>query len=286
MEAKKMTKAELGLLKELRKRKLSSKEIGFVLKGLVGVNSKKYTPQKIDFPDRHIRFGAFSDCHLGHSCYRPDVLRKMIKDGKRQGIEFWFNSGGTVEGMSGRDGHIYELDYLGASAQLGFFTSEFKRFRKTVYSIEAQNSHGGWFKSKGNMGLNIGEELEKRSRHYKFIGYDEQDIILDNGLKVRLRHPGGGTAYALSYKIQKYVEAISGGQKPHMLLQGHFHKSIYLFYRNIHCFDAGCLCDQTPFMKKLGTPAHVGYWIIDVNMYRQKSKGVERVSSQFVPFYE
>jgi len=136
------------------------------------------------------------------------------------------------------------------------------------------------------MGLNIGEELARRSKHYNFIGYDEQDIILDNGLKIRLRHPGGGTAYALSYKIQKYVESISGGQKPKMLFQGHFHKSIYVFYRNIHCFDSGCLCNQTPFMKKIGTPAHVGYWIVDVNMYRNKRDGVERVTSTFIPFYE
>jgi len=91
---------------------------------------------------------------------------------------------------------------------------------------------------------------------------------------------------ALSYKGQKYIEAISGGKKPNILIQGHFHKSLYMFYRNIHFFDAGCLCDQTPFMKKTNTPAHVGYWIIDVNMYRRKGKGIERITSQFVPFYD
>ncbi len=284
-EVKKATKAEQALVDELRKRKLTSKELATVLKGLKGVNAHKYTPLKIDFPDNHVRFGAFSDAHLGHMCYRPDVLRKMLADGKRYGIEFWVNSGDTIEGMSGREGHIYELDYLGASAQLDFFTKEFKHFRNTVYSIEAQNSHGGWFKSKGNMGLDIGEELEKRSKHYKFIGYDEQDLILDNGLKIRLRHPGGGTAYAISYKLQKYVESITGGCKPNLLFHGHFHKSLYLFYRNIHCFESGCLAEQTPFMKKIGTPAMLGYWLIDVNMHRSKSKGVERITSTFVPFY-
>jgi len=283
---KKATKAEMELVLALQKRKLTTKELANVLKGLRSVNTKKYMPEKIDFPDKHIKFGVFADAHMGHKDYRPDVLRKMIKDGKRQGIEFWLCSGDTLEGMSGREGHIYELDYVGYSAQMKFFAQEFSRFRIPVYAIEAQSSHGGWFKSKGNMGLNIGEELARRSKHYNFIGYDEQDIILDNGLKIRLRHPGGGTAYALSYKIQKYVESISGGQKPKMLFQGHFHKSIYVFYRNIHCFDSGCLCNQTPFMKKIGTPAHVGYWIVDVNMYRNKRDGVERVTSTFIPFYE
>jgi hypothetical protein len=232
-----------------------------------------------------MRFGVFADAHMGHKDYRPDVLRKMVADGKRFGIEFWLNAGDTIEGMSGREGHIYELDYIGYSAQIKFFEEEMKIFKNTVYSIEAQNSHSGWYKNKGNMGLNIGEELAKLSKHYKFIGYDEQDLEFSNGLKIRLRHPGGGTAYALSYKLQKYIESISGGQKPHLLFHGHFHKSLQVFYRNVYGFESGCICDQTPFMKKIGTPAMVGYWLIDVNMHRIKSKGPERVTATFVHFY-
>ena len=277
---------EKELLEELKKRKISNSEFDVIIKNLKTINPIKYKPQKIDFPDRHVKFLVFSDAHMGHMCYRPDILRKMIKDGKRQGVEFYLNCGDTIEGMSGREGHIYELSKIGASAQLNYFSEQFKNFNKDVFSIEAQNSHGGWFKSKGNMGLDIGEELERKSKHYKFIGYDEQDILLDNGAKIRLRHPGGGTAYAISYKLQKYIEAISGGKKPHILFQGHFHKAEYLFYRNVHGFDAGTLCEQTPFMRKINTPAHMGYWIIDVNMHKNKSKGVERITSQFIPFYE
>jgi len=270
----------------LKRQKIKPSDLERVLKNLKSINPIKYKNIKIDFPDRHVKFGVFSDAHMGHMCYRPDILRKMIKDGKRQGVEFYLNCGDTIEGMSGREGHIYELSKIGASAQLNYFSEQFKNFNKDVFSIEAQNSHGGWFKSKGNMGLDIGEELERKSKHYKFIGYDEQDILLDNGAKIRLRHPGGGTAYAISYKLQKYIEAISGGKKPHILFQGHFHKAEYLFYRNIHGFDAGTLCEQTPFMRKTNTPAHMGYWIVDINMYKQKSKGVERIAMEFVPFYE
>jgi hypothetical protein len=271
---------------EIKKRKLNPKEARLILKGLKNHNSwKKYQPVEIDFPDKHLKFGVFSDAHMGHTCYRPDVLRKMIADGQRQSVEFWINCGDTIEGMSGREGHIYELDHLGASAQINYFAKEFKFFRNTVYSIEAQDSHGGWYHNKNNAGLNIGEELQRRSKHYKFIGYDEQDITFDNGLKIRLRHPGSGTAYALSYKQQKYIEAISGGHKPHLLFTGHFHKAIYMFYRNVHSIDCGTLCEQTPFMRKIGTPAHIGYWIIDINM-RKGKRGIERISYQFIPFYE
>jgi len=211
-------------------------------------------------------------------------MEKMVKDGKRKRVEFYINCGDTIEGMSGREGHLYELSHIGASSQLKYFEEQFSEFNKKIFSIEAQNSHGGWFKSKGNAGLDIGEELERRCKNYEFIGYDEQDLELDNGCKIRLRHPGGGTAYAVSYKIQKYMEALSGGKKPHLLFDGHFHKALYLFYRNIHGFEAGTLQEQSPFMRKVNTPAHLGYWVVDVNM--SKKKGVERVASEFVPFYE
>lgn len=276
---------EEKIYKEIKKANLSQAEAKKVLKNLQQINPQKYGVKKIDFPDNHVKFIAFSDAHMGHQCYRPDILEKMIKDGKKKGIEFFVNSGDTIEGMSGRDGHVYELSHIGASQQLNYFQDEFSKFDKDVYSIEAQNSHGGWFKSKGNMGLDIGEELDKRSRHYNFIGYDEQDLKLDNGAMIRLRHPGGGTAYAVSYKLQKYLEAISGGKKPHLLFDGHHHKALYMFYRNVHGFETGTLCEQTPFMKKTNTPAHMGYWIIDINMHKKKG-GVERVASEFVPFYE
>ena len=47
-----------------------------------------------------------------------------------------------------------------------------------------------------------------------------------------------------------------------------------------------CLQSQSPYMRKIGTPAHLGYWIIDANMHKDKAKGVERIKSEFVPFYE
>jgi len=286
-----MSPLEKNLLKEIKKQKLNPVEAQKVLRNLKGINPTKYTPKKISFPGRHVKFLAFSDAHMGHSCYRPDVMDKMVKDAKKQGCEFAINAGDTLEGMSGREGHIYELSHLGFTKQRDFFSKEFDKFdilgdEFKVYSIEAQDSHSGWYKNKGNMGLDIGEELEKANDHYKFLGFDEQDLILDNGLKIRLRHPGGGTAYAISYKMQKYIEAISGGQKPHLAFQGHFHKANYIFYRNIHCYDAATLADQTPFMKKIGTPAHIGYWIVDVKLNRNKSKLVERVNNQFVPFFE
>jgi len=133
------------------------------------------------------------------------------------------------------------------------------------------------------MGLEVGPELAKRVKNLEFLGYDEVDLKLDNGIKIRMTHPGDGTAYAVSYKAQKYINALPGGQKPDINIQGHYHKAMYMFYRNIHHFDAGTLCDQTIFMRKKQTPAMTGYWIIDA---WSNKKGVDKIKSEFVPFWE
>ena len=274
----------------IKHKNLGKDELQNIINGFNKTNYQKYEPVKIDFPEDKVRFLVFGDCHMGHKEYRPDVMEKMILDAERSGCEFAVNCGDTIEGMSGRDGHIYELEKIGATEQINYFAEQFKKFKPgfNIYSIEASQSHSGWYGSKANAGLDIGKTLEEKSKNYKFIGYDEQDLILDSGLKIRLKHPGGGTAYAISYHMQKYIESISGGQKPHLLFQGHFHKAEYMFYRNIHGYDVGTLMNQSIFMKKTNTPAHIGYWIVDVklNKNKDKDKMVERVTNTFVPFFE
>lgn len=191
------------LIKEFEKKNLSDEEAKRIIKNLKGINPVKYAPKKINFPKKGFKFLAFGDSHIGHRNYRPDIMDKMVRDAKRNGCEFAINCGDTIEGMSNREGHIYELSELGYSAQLDRFEEEFSKFDKVskdfpVYSIEAQNSHSGWAKNKGNAGWDIGEELQRRNNHYQFIGFDEQDIEVGK-IKIRLRHPGGGTAYAICF---------------------------------------------------------------------------------------
>ena len=83
--------------------------------------------------------------------------------------------------------------------------------------------------------------------------------------------------------MQKYVNALSGGQKPNVILQGHYHKAMYMFYRNIHCFDTASMQEQTIFMKKKQTPSMIGYWMTDI---KYNKRGIDNLNKTFVPFYE
>ena len=244
--------------------------------------SRKIYP--LDFNDKKVKIGVISDTHIGHKLYRYDVLRHAASEFTKEGVDFVVHPGDIIEGMSGREGHIYELSHVGHEAQMKYAIDELSIIKQPIYGITASNSHDGWYNSKNNAGVQVGPQLEKDLKNFKFLGFDEADLKLDNGLVIRLSHPGDGVAYALSYKLQKYINAISGGQKPNLLFEGHYHKANYLFYRNIHAFDAGCLIDQTIFMKKKQTPAMVGYWIVTCEV--GKSGGVNSVTPKFRPYYE
>jgi len=54
------------------------------------------------------------------------------------------------------------------------------------------------------------------------------------GVIFELWHPQGGGSYARSYKLQKHIESYALGEKPAVLLTGHYHQFCYLDERGVH----------------------------------------------------
>lgn len=139
--------------------------------------------------------------------------------------------------------------------------------------------------------MDVGDELQRIRPDWKYIGSDIGTVILkaQNGLSlnVMLIHPGGGiNQYALSYKPQRIIEGLSGGQKPDLLAIGHFHKSFWIpTYRNVTAFCVGCFQSQTPFMVQQTIAANVGGWIVEAVLGPPK-KLTSRVKAEFIGFYE
>jgi hypothetical protein len=144
------------------------------------------------------------------------------------------------------------------------------------------------------MGADVGKHIEaamqKLGLNFTMLGDEVGDVVFKTRsgrpYRVRLFHPGGGTAYAISYKMQKAINALSGGQKPDMLAEGHYHKANLLpQYRNIVGVDTGCFQSQTPFMARAGSPAHVGGWLMKP-VISKAEHFTSRLSSEFLSFYE
>ena len=104
-----------------------------------------------------------------------------------------------------------------------------------------------------------------------------------DGAVLRLWHGGDGSnSYALSYRLQKVVESLTGGTKPAILLAGHVHKFCYIFERNVNAISCPCMQSQTPWMRGKKLAAHTGFLILDFDV---ESGCVCSLSVKLYPFY-
>jgi len=236
-----------------------------------------------------IQFGVISDLHLGSMYQRTDALRLFYQACAEDGIKQIFCAGDIVDGWRVYRGQEFELRPDGKSwpEQREIFKREVPDVGITTYFITG--NHDASFKNL--VGLVAGDDFQLARPDWKFIGQEIGEIILKtaDGKKftVQMIHPGGGiSAYALSYKPQKIIESISGGQKPDFLIIGHYHKSFFIpAYRNVSGICAGCFQSQTPFMMRQSIAAHIGGWIVTVILGDRK-KLTSRVKTEFIGFYE
>lgn len=90
-------------------------------------------------------------------------------------------------------------------------------------------------------------------------------------------------SYATSYRVQKIIEAFTGGEKPKVLIVGHSHKMVYIFERNIHAISAGSIQRQSGFMRYKRLAAHTGFWIVSGKI---RDGEITQFTPTWYPFYK
>lgn len=233
-------------------------------------------------------FGIISDNHLCNRAQRLDVMEAAYDIFQKRGIKHVFNAGNIIDGEF--KFNKYELLAHGVHDQSMYVADHYPQRAGITTHYITGDCHEGWYQMREGikMGWYIQKLCEENGRKdMKFIGHGEQDIILKQKLdstRIRIMHPGGGTPYALSYPSQKMVESFQGGDKPSILIMGHFHKFNYNFSREVVCIMPGCTEDQTSFMRKHKLAAHVGFCIMDLHARIDGTIG--SCSIEFFPFYD
>jgi predicted phosphodiesterase len=236
---------------------------------------------KLEIPTDTIRFGIFGDTHFGSLYEDLDALNAYAHACREAKVHCMIHAGDVLEGYKLYRGQEFETHKHGWEAQSQWFAEVAPHFGCPVYFITG--NHDVAFKRAA--GITVGKGLEALRPDWHFIGEDYGTVNLSaNGkkFKVGVLHPGGGSSYALSYRPQKIVEQIEGGQKPDILAIGNYHKTDWLpSYRNVSVLQVGCFQRQTPFMLTKGLSAMVGGWIMEY----APGKGCSRQTATFFPFY-
>jgi len=223
------------------------------------------------------KFGVVSDNHLGSKYAREDVLHDLYDWFASQGITRVYNAGNWIDGEARFN--KFDLKVHGMQAQIDYFCANYPRRPGITTYYVAGDDHEGWY-CKDN-GVDIGTLAEVTGREkfgrddLRYLGYMESYIALTHRetrktSQLMVVHPGGGSSYAISYAPQKFAEALQGGEKPAVIIFGHWHKMDVFNYRNVWLIQAGTTEDQTPFMRKQKLEAHVGGLIVSL---KQDEKG-------------
>lgn len=239
--------------------------------------------------ENEIRFGVIADTQLGSLYGLRDAAAAFYARAQEEGINLVLHAGDVLDGWRMYPGHEFELrpDAKSWDEQRALFEAEMPRI-PGMTTLFITGNHDASFRKR--VGMDVGAELQKARPDWKCIGSDVGDIDLKDQAgrvyRIRLIHPDGGTAYAASYHLQKMIEALPGGQKPNMMVGGHYHKGLFMpGYRNVDGLLAGTLCAQTSYMSRKSIAAMMGAWIITVNL-GEPEKLSSRVQATWCGFFE
>ena len=209
----------------------------------------------------HIKLLLLSDTHLASKHDRLDILRYLYDEADKNGINYILHSGDLTDGLSGRPQQIYELKECSYTGQRDYVIDKYPKSNIPTYLISG-NHDLWWIKQ---CGADICQDIANNRDDITYLGSDCEDLKIGK-LKIRMRHGSGGSSYARSYKLQKYLDSVPMEERPHILQTGHIHQSFYMKQGETHCFQTSCLQDLTPFERSMGFSNDKSVWWVDVYM--------------------
>ena len=208
----------------------------------------------------HLKLLLISDTHLASKYDRLDILRYLYTKADELDVKHVLHSGDFTDGRSNRPEQIYELREASYEGQVDYCVDKYPTFNGNTYVISG-NHDNWWYKSTGS---EIVKSIARRRDDIVYLGPDVADLKIGN-LKIRLFHGAGGSAYAKSYKLQKYLDTIPLAERPDILQTGHIHQSFYMKQDKTHCFQTSCLEDLTPYRRGMGLANDKSCWWVNID---------------------
>lgn len=213
-------------------------------------------------------FGVMTDLHFGSRYHLRSALVDFVDRAYESGVRTMFLPGDLLDGCY-RHGR-WELTHHGFYDQCEDFCAGLPQ-RKGLRYLGISGNHDQTFEETGLVVHTAIEDVFRRNGRtdLTMLGARGATVRLrgkgdpERGLLVEMWHPLKGPAYALSYKLQKKIEGYAPGQKPDVLLTGHWHQSVYVNQRGIHALSCGTFQGGgSAFGRALGGSPSIGGWTL------------------------
>lgn len=208
------------------------------------------------------RVGVISDTHLGSKyCLRAQLI-DFVEYAYEQGVRDILHPGDVLDGMYKHG--LWEVSHSGLEAQTQDLFEVLPKKKGLNYHCITGNHDWTFAEASGvDVGGYIASYFREQGRSDIHFYGNRGAFLRINGALVHLWHPRSGGSYAKSYGIQKHIEKYSSGEKPNVLLAGHWHTFCYVYERGVH----GIACPTfqgggSAFSKSLGGAPAIGGLIL------------------------
>jgi len=259
------------------------KELGISEKQLKRILAGKKAKPKVlvkNISDNVFTVGIVADTHLCSTHEKLNELHTFYAIMKKEGIDTVLHAGDYLAGWKVYRGQENEVHTFGAKNQAQYVVDNYPKVEGiTTYFISGNHDLSWWTLA----GIDPGELIAGQRPDMIYLGQYQGEVRV-NKIKIRLMH-ADGNAYALSYKAQKISEQIPSGQKPQLLLFGHWHQAFYFFYRTIHIMNCGCFEGQSSFLARKGINPIIGGWTAEIRVANDRRNTILSFRPCFIPFF-
>lgn len=242
------------------------------------IDKKPYSETKVynhSIGDKtEFEFVVISCSHWGSKKQQKSFTEFIYDEAHKRGIKDVYHCGDIVDGYyKNRPEHVFELmpGIIGADEQAEYVINNWP-YREGIMTHLILGNHDETHIKNG--GFDIGKAIAKGRRDlgyndFEYLGIGHAKIDLTPNCRMDIFHPLDGSSYAISYSGQKYMDSISGGDKPNILFVGHHHKALYFPYRNIHYFEVPSMMAQSSWMKRKRIANESGAWFVKLTIDEQ-----------------
>ena len=234
--------------------------------------SRFVEPRVIKKPleSKEIVFGVASDLHFGSKACQITALNEFAEDCKREGVQTIFSPGDLLAGYKVYKGQQYELYELEAEGQEASLVRNLPKGFEW-YVIGGNHDHSFMKNGGGHNALSV---IDNQRPDVHYLGFTEAVVPILPGSDLMMWHPRGAACYAMSYKLQKFIEQrafqelqkiINGiKSKPTLrfVLCGHYHIQLQATFGSIFGMMAGSFEGSNSLTKEKGWVPAIGGWIV------------------------
>lgn len=229
---------------------------------------------------REFEIGIVSDTHLWAKTCALSELHHFYKICKERGISDVLHAWDLCDwGWKVYPWQLWELVVYWYDDMLDYVKQNYPKQEGIKTHFILWNHDEDFLK---HWWANFWKAISQVREDMNYLWFYDANVVI-NWVKIGLHHWAWWGSYAQSYKIQKYVETLTWDRKPQLYVLGHYHWSLFMSMRNIHCLLPACFQKPNNFSVRLNLPNIIWWYIIKFSLTDKNE--IRAITPTFIPYY-